>query len=144
MRTEPKTQATKASVSAFLKKSTKGDRLADCTTLVKLMEQATETKAVMWGTAIVGFDRYAITYADGRTSDWPVIAFSPRSTALVLYLGRRYARYEALAKRLGKHKQVGGCLHIRSLADVDLKVLADMVSESIKVRRVARTQHSPR
>lgn len=139
MPTEPKTKATKASVSAFLKKSTTGDRFADCTALVKLMEKATDAKAVMWGSAIVGFGTYAISYADGRISDWPVVAFSPRSTALVLYLARRYPRYGALSKQLGKHKQVGGCLHLKSLADVDMQVLADMVRESIRARRATAT-----
>lgn len=99
------------------------------------MEEATGAKPVMWGTAIVGFAARPITYADGRTADWPVVAFSPRSTSLVLYLAHRYPRYEALVKKLGKHKQVGGCLHIRSLADVDVRVLAEMVSESIKETR---------
>lgn len=135
MATAPKTQATTASVTAFLKKVAKGDRLADCTSLVRIMEKATGAKAVMWGTAIVGFDAHPIVYADGRTANWPVVAFSPRSTSLVLYLARRYPRYEALVKKLGKHKQVGGCLHITSLADVDVKVLAEMVSESIKETR---------
>lgn len=144
MPTEPKTQATRASVSAFLRKSTTGDRLADCTTLVRLMEKAAQAKAVMWGSAIVGFGTYAIAYADGRRSDWPVVAFSPRTTSLVLYLARRYRRSEALAKKLGKHKQVGGCLHIKSLADVDVKVLTEMVNASIKARRGTGTPSSPR
>ncbi len=135
MATAPKTRATTASVAAFLKKATEGDRLADCTSLVKMMEKATGAKAVMWGSAIVGFDTHPIAYADGRTADWPVVAFSPRSTSLVLYLARRYPRYEALVKKLGKHKQSGGCLHIKSLADVDVKVLAEMVSESVKATR---------
>ena len=132
----PKTQATRASVSVFLAKAANGDRHVDCTALVKIMEKATRAKAVMWGTAIIGFGTHPIAYADGRSVDWPVVAFSPRRTSLVLYLSRRYPRYEALMQKLGKHKQVGGCLHIKSLADVDVKVLAELVSESIKASRL--------
>ena len=135
MAAEAKTQATKASVSAFLKKVASGDRLADCTALVKIMEKATGAKAVMWGTAIVGFDTYAIKYADGRTSDWPIAAFSPRSSAFVLYGLRAAPGFAALVKKLGKHKQAGGCTHIKALADVDVKVLAELVTESVKARR---------
>jgi hypothetical protein len=132
---EAKTQKTTASVPAFLKKAAKGDRLADCQQIVKIMEKATGAKAAMWGTAIVGFDSYGVVYADGHTEDWPLVAFSPRSTSLVLYMARRYPKYEALAKKLGKHKQAGGCLHIKSLADVDVKVLTQLVNESVKARR---------
>ena len=135
---EAKTKKTAESVTAFLKKAAKGDRLADCDTLVKIMQTATGAKAVMWGPAIVGFDTYAIKYADGRTADWPIAAFSPRSTALVIYGLRAAPRFASLVKTLGKHKQAGGCTHIKSLADVDVKVLAELVIESVKARRARR------
>ena len=135
MPAEAKTKATKVSVSAFLKKATSGERLADSQALVKIMEKATGVKAVMWGTAIVGFDTYGVVYADGHTEDWPIAAFSPRSTAFVIYGLRAAPGFAALVKKLGKHKQAGGCTHIKSLADVDMKVLVELVMESVKARR---------
>ncbi|HVZ47697.1 MAG TPA: hypothetical protein VG916_02860 [Gemmatimonadaceae bacterium] len=130
----PKTKPTKASVPAFLRKAA-GERLPDCHAVARLMAAATGKKPVMWGDAIVGFDTNAVAYAGGRTEDWPLVAFSPRRSALVLYMARRYPRYDALVRKLGKHKQAGGCLHIRSLADVDVDVLAEMIGEAVKARR---------
>ena len=132
---EAKTKKTTASVSAFLKKAATGDRLADCHALVKIMENATGAKAAMWGSAIVGFDSYPVIYAGGRTEEWPIAAFSPRSTAIVIYGLRAAPGYASLVKKLGKHKQAGGCTHIKALADVDVKVLTDLVTESVKARR---------
>jgi len=132
---EAKTKQTTASVTAFLKKAATGDRLADCQALVTMMEKATGAKAAMWGPSIVGFGAYAIKYADGHTEDWPIAAFSPRSTALVIYGLRAAPRFASLVKTLGKHKQAGGCTHIKSLADVDVKVLAELVNGSVKARR---------
>lgn len=135
MAAEPKTRATKASVAAFLKQAAAGSRLADAQMLVAIMQKATGAKPVMWGTAIVGFGTYAIAYADGRTSDWPIAAFSPRSTAFVIYGLRAAPSFASAVKALGKHKQAGGCTHIKSLADIDLKVLTVLVNESVNARR---------
>jgi hypothetical protein len=40
-----------------------------------------------------------------------------------------------LLKRLGKHKVSGSCLHIKRLSDVDLDVLATLVSASAKAAK---------
>lgn len=138
MAAEAKTKPTKVSVSAFLKQATDGERLADSQALVTIMEKATSAKGVMWGPNIVGFGTYAIKYADGRTSDWPVAAFSPRKPAFVIYGLRGAPNFAALSKKLGKHKQAGGCTHIKSLADVDVKVLAQLVNESVKARKAKK------
>jgi hypothetical protein len=87
----------------------------------------------MWGTSIVGFGRYELKYASGRTADWPIIGFSPRKQDLTLYVGRGVDG--TLLKALGKHKLSGGCLHIKRLGDVDLGVLEKVVSASVKETR---------
>ena len=122
----PKTQATAASVPAFLAKATTGPRLADAKALVAMMEEATSMPAVMWGGAIVGCDTYVIRCADGREAPWPLVAFSPRKSAFVLYIG--WKKHAGLLKRIGKHKTAGGCLHIRSLSDIDLGALQELVT----------------
>ncbi len=83
---EPKTKATTASVAGYIKKIPEAARRDDCTALVKLFESVTRADAVMWGTDIVGFGTYTMTYADGRKLDWPLTGFSPRKTSLVLYI----------------------------------------------------------
>jgi hypothetical protein len=128
-----KTQPNSASVPAFLKKATDGPRLADAKAIVSMMETATGAKAIMWGSAIVGCDTYTIRYADGRESPWPLVAFSPRKSAFVLYIG--WKKHADLVKKIGKHKTAGGCLHIKSLADVDAAALQRLLTAAAKSRR---------
>jgi len=135
---EAKTKPTGESVAAFLKRATEGDRRKDCATLVQMMEKATGAPGVMWGTAIVGFGSYDLTYADGRVSPWPVIGFSPRAQDLTLYIGRKAVGLKVLLGKLGKHKMSGGCLHLKRLGDVDLAVLGKVITGSVKARAKQR------
>ncbi len=128
---EAKTRKTKASVSEYLAKAASGDRLADAKKLVRIMSAVTGDRAAMWGPSIVGFGAYTLTYASGRTAEWPVAAFSPRKPATVVYISRGFKKYDALMKKLGKYKMSGGCLHIKSLADVDVDVLTEVIAESV-------------
>ena len=129
MPAEPKTKPTKASVPAFLKKATKGERLADCTALVKLMEKATGARAVMWGTAIVGFGSYHYTYESGREGDACVVGFSSRRSEIAIYLPAEFASRESLLAELGSHKTGKACLYIKRLSDVSVKVLEKLVRD---------------
>jgi hypothetical protein len=65
------------------------------------------------------------------------VAFSPRKADLTLYVSARTAPAQLL-KRLGKHKVSGSCLHIKRLSDVDLDVLATLVSASVKAAKKKR------
>jgi hypothetical protein len=132
---EAKTKLTTLNVDAFLKRTTEGDRLKDCKMVVRIMKQAAGAPPKMWGTSIVGFGNYTYKYASGRTGDWPIVAFSPRKQDLTLYLGTRAAAFHTLLGQLGKHKMSGSCLHIKRLSDVDLPVLAQLVSASVKEMR---------
>jgi hypothetical protein len=129
---EPKTQLNSASVPAFLAKAA-ADRLADAKTLVGMLEKATGKKAAMWGDAIVGCDTYTMTYADGRELPWPVVAMSPRKGSFTLYIAFR--KHLDLLKKIGKHKTSGGCLHIKSLADVDTAALQVLITAAAKTKK---------
>jgi len=126
---EAKTQKTKASVSEFLAKAASGERLADAKKLVRIMSAVTGDRAAMWGPSIVGFGSHTYTYASGRTGEWPLAAFAPRKPATVVYTTRGFKKYDALMKKLGKCKVAGTCIHIKSLADVDLDVLTELIAE---------------
>ena len=126
---ESKTRPTKQSVASFIK-GVDEERRKDCTTLVRIMKDASGAPATMWGTSIVGFGSYELKYASGRTADWPIIGFSPRKRDLTLYVGRGVDG--TLLKALGKHKLSGVCLYIKRLSDVDLAVLEKVVSASVK------------
>lgn len=129
---EPKTRPTKESVAAFLKRATDGDLRTDSATIVRILQKATGARGVMWGRGIVGFGLQDIAYADGRTAEWPTIAFAPRKQHLTLYISRRLDGLDALLGKLGKHKISGGCLHIKRLSDVDMAVLNKVIARSVK------------
>ena len=128
---ELKTRPTTASVAGFIKRQPDEQTRADCLTLVALMEKVTGEKAVMWGPSIIGFGANPLVYADGTEADWPIAAFSPRKKGLTIYLMGVFERRPELMKKLGKHRTGKVCLYIRRLADVDMKVLKELVGASV-------------
>ena len=87
----------------------------------------------MWGASIIGFGNIRFrSPATGREVDWLKMGFSPRKTALSLYLFMDPKEREADLKKLGKHKTGAGCVYINKLADVDLKVLKRMIDKAAK------------
>ena len=130
---ENKTQATRASVSAFINAIADQAQRSDAKALVKLMQTASGEKAAMWGPAIVGFGSYHYRYDSGREGDMPLVGFSPRKAATVLY--NVACEGDARLTKLGKHTTGKGCLYIKKLADVDLSVLEQLVHASVIARR---------
>jgi hypothetical protein len=127
-----KTKPTVASVDGFLKGVVDEARREDCLTLVRIMRQATRAEARMWGPSIVGFGSYHYKYASGREGDWFLTGFAPRKRDLTIYIMPGFENYEVLLEKLGKHKTSKSCLYIKRLADLDLKVLRELVSVSVK------------
>jgi len=135
---ENKTKATEASVSAFLDSLTDRAQRADATALVKLMQSATKEKPRMWGPSIIGFGSYHYKYDSGREGDAPLVGFSPRKAALVLYgLGSLSASEpsDAVRAKLGKHTTGKGCVYIKKLADVDQQVLKTVIANCVAAAR---------
>jgi hypothetical protein len=99
-----------------------------------MMQSATGEKPKMWGPSIIGFGSYHYKYDSGREGDMPIIGFSPRKPATVLYLTASRDSAALLAK-LGKHSGGKGCLYIKKLADVDQKVLEAMIGKSVAAMR---------
>jgi hypothetical protein len=125
-----KTRKTEASVEKFLS-GLDGERQEDCRKLAAMLKRVTKAEPKMWGANIVGFGEHRLKYESGRELDWFLVGFSPRKAALTLY-GTGAAKLDAAtAKRLGKHEAGGGCLYIRRLADVDGKVLEEIVRDSV-------------
>lgn len=132
---ENKTKPTDEDVAAFIERVPNAKRREDARTLCTLMERVTGDAPVLWGPSIVGFGSYHYRYASGREGDAPVAGFSPRARELVVYLSCDDAASEQLLARLGKHKSSKACLYIKSLADVDQGVLAELISQSAKTVR---------
>ncbi len=134
-----KTHATTASVDAFIDKHPKEEMRDDSRVLMALMQELTGEEPHMYGPSIIGFGTYQYTYPSGHSGSAPLVAFSPRKPELVLYVGQEVLEPEVLAK-LGKHKATKGCLYVKKLADIDLKVLKAMIKKSIAATRKAYPQ----
>jgi hypothetical protein len=129
-----KTTRRNTSPAAFIKQVDGEQRRKDCRELVALMREVTGHPPKMWGTSIVGFDRYQYTYASGKAGESLLTGFSPRKQELVLYLGPGLQNAKLRAK-LGKHKAGQGCLYLKTLDDIDRDALRALVEHSVAEMR---------
>jgi hypothetical protein len=129
---ENKTKETKASVADFIAAVPDEAKRKDAKTLIKMMQGATGEKPKMWGPSIVGFGSVHYVYESGREGDMPLLGFSPRKPAIVIYGVAKTA--EAMLPKLGKYTTGKGCLYIKKIADVDEKVLEKMIAFAAKTK----------
>lgn len=130
-----KTQETEASVESYLAAIPDEARRKDCESLAKLMARATKQPPKMWGSSIVGFGSYHYKYASGRGGDSCLVGFSSRKADISVYGLNAAPGHEALIAKLGRHKAGKGCLYIRSLSDIDLKVLGTLVANIVAAKK---------
>jgi hypothetical protein len=133
-----KTKPTQLGVATFIDALTDENRRADAKALVKLMQGATGENPKMWGPSIIGFGSYHYRYESGREGDMPLVGFSPRKAAAVIYGVMGFSGAEELLAKLGQHTTGKGCLYIKRLADVDPKVLQALVIKSVTAKRARR------
>ena len=127
---EMKTVQTEASVEDFLNLIENSQKREDCFEIVKMMKQVTKKEPKMWGPSIIGFGSYHYKYESGREGDSPQIGFSPRKQNITLYILSGSDHENPLLQKLGKHSTSKVCLYIKRLADVDKKVLLELIKES--------------
>ena len=132
---ENKTKATDASVGAYLAAIDDEARRKDCEALADLMTKATKQPPKMWGTSIVGFGSRHYKYDSGREGEMPIVGFSPRKAATVLYGLRSAGDAEEMLAKLGKHTTGKGCVYVKKLADVDHTVLKSMIVKAVAAMR---------
>jgi len=132
---ELKTKPTGQNVLDFIDQVEDPVKREDCHRLLKLMQDVTHEAPQMWGSSIIGFERYVYKYASGKTGEWPIIGFSPRKQNLTLYIMTGFDDYEALLAKLGKHKLGKSCLYVKRLADIDMDVLKELASQSVQYMR---------
>jgi hypothetical protein len=132
-----KTKPTQLSVTAFIDDLTDPVRRSDAKALVKLMQNAAGEKPRMWGPSIIGFGSSHYKYESGREGGMPVVAFSPRKAATVLYGLIGFDEATALLAKLGKHSTGKGCLYIKKLADVDQNILESLIAKSLAAKRAS-------
>jgi len=127
----PKTKPTRVSVARHIAAMANDEQRSDAQRLVVLMRKVTKEDPRMWGPTIVGFGSYHYKYPSGHEGDSALAAFAARGRELVVYIAEGFESRDALLDKLGKHKTGKVCVYIRRLADVDLKVLEQLVSRSV-------------
>ena len=128
---ELKTKKNEASVTKFLDGVKDEKKREDSYIILKLMKQITKVDPKMWGDSMIGFGSYHYKYASGREGDWFVTGFSPRKQSLTLYIMAGISKYPDLLKKLGKFKTGKGCLYINKIEDVDIKILKELIKQSV-------------
>jgi len=127
-----KTTETGNSVNDFLHSVADEIRRNDSFELVQLMKQHAGFDAKMWGPSIVGFGSYHYKYASGREGDAPLVGFSPRAKEISLYFAQDFTEREKLLQLLGKHRSGVGCVYIKKLQDINIEVLAKLITSSVR------------
>jgi hypothetical protein len=89
----------------------------------------------------VGFGRVHYRYDSGREGDMFAAGFSPRKTALTVYLTDGFDGRDELLGRLGPHTTGKACLYLKRLDAVDLDVLRALVESSY--RYAVTVVHAP-
>ena len=130
---ELKTQQNDADVQEFINSfAATEQKRQDAFELLKLMQEWTGFQPKMWGSSMIGYGSYH--YKSERSSqegDWFLVGFSPRKSAISLYVYSGGAMQEELLTELGKFKMGKSCIYVNKLADINLGVLKKMVESTV-------------
>src|SRR5688500_13623158 len=127
-----KTKPTDQSVDDYIAAIEDERSQRDCKTLLKLMKRVTGEKPKLWMNNTVGFGTFHYKSKSGQEGDWYVTGFAPRKANLTLHLMAGFDQFHDLMWNLGKYKTGKGCLYIKSLDEVDMNVLEELVLKSMK------------
>ena len=126
-----KTTQTEANVLEFIDtvsdtEQKKNDSLA----LLELMKEISGYDPKMWGPSIIGFGKYHYKYASGHEGDAPLCGFSPRKSAISLYVFTGLERHEYMLEGLGKYTMGKACIYVKKISDIDLDVMERIIRET--------------
>ena len=127
-----KTEETQEDVFNFIEDfSNNEQKRKDALDLVEFMKKITGFEPRMWGPSIIGFGHYHYKYASGHEGDAPLIGFSPRKTAISLYVFTGLEEHNHLLEGLGKFKKGKACIYVNKLSDLDEAVLEKLIRATI-------------
>lgn len=130
---ELKTKQHDGDVMEFIRNYTDSEqKRADSFALVKLMREVTGFEPKMWGDTMIGFGQYHYKSERSRQEgDWMLVGFSPRKTAISLYLYSGILEQEELLAGLGNFKMGKGCIYVKKLSDIDPEVLRKIIFSTV-------------
>ena len=128
------------SVVEFLAKLDEPQKRADSRLLVEMMSRVTGEEPKLAHPGIVAFGNYHYKYASGHEGDSALAGFAPRKGEFSIYIHGSATPDEtdardALLTKLGKHRMGKGCLYIKRLDQIDLGVLEQLVTNSVRSLR---------
>ncbi len=131
---ELKTKLNEANVADFINASADSEqKKKDAFELLALMEEWTGFKPKMWGASMIGFGSYHYKSERSRQEgDWPLVGFSPRKTAISLYVFSGTPEQEELLYELGTFTMGKGCIYVKKLSDINQDVLKELIMENIQ------------
>lgn len=122
-------------VYAFVEAVPNGKRKADAKVLLDVFHEITGKEPKIWGTSIIGYGKYTYQRKNGDEFEWFNTGFSPTKAHTSIYMTYDINTETALLSKLGKHKTGRGCLYIKSLADVDMDILKQLIKKSDQWKR---------
>ena len=128
---QAKTKVEPVGIDAFLATVTPPQRQAEARALVTLFQDVTGYAPRVHTGGMIGFGRYAYTYASGHSGVSFATGFAPRKAELSIYIMPGYQDFAAILGRLGPHRLGKGCLYIRHLDQVDQAVLAELIAAGL-------------
>jgi hypothetical protein len=99
----------------------------DCQAIFDLIAEVTQEEPRLWRGQMIGFGSYEYTLSNGKTSEWFITGFAPRKNEIVIYVVAGYERYDEQMQRLGTFKTGKSCLYIKTLTDIDVEVLREVI-----------------
>lgn len=129
---ELKTKQNDGNIDAFLNGIIDISKKEDCIKILELMKKITNAEPKMWGDSIIGFGFYHYKYEGGREGKWFLTGLSPRKQNITIYIMSGFNKLQDQLSKLGKHKTSKACLYIKSLSDVDIKILKQIITFSVK------------
>ncbi|WP_027107834.1 DUF1801 domain-containing protein [Lacticigenium naphthae] len=126
-----KTKETDKDVSNFIDSIEDEKKREETKKLVSIFNEATGLEPRMWGENIIGYGTYHYKYASGHEGDAMITGFSPRKNQFSLYLSTDPDTREKLLNKLGKVKSGVACVYIKSIDQVDEKIIKEFIQENV-------------
>lgn len=131
--TSLKTKVHDGNVDDFIETYTNTEqKRIDSYELIKIMKSITGSEPKMWGPSMIGFGQYHYqSERSKQAGDWPLLAFSPRKTAISLYVYTGLVEHAYLLEGLGKFKIGKACIYVKRLTDINVDVLETLMKTTM-------------
>lgn len=105
---------------------------ADSTQIMEIMHRISGEDPILYGYGTIGYGVYRYEYASGRKGEAHTLGFYPRKGKITIYLMDGTKRYASELKKLGEHKVTGYCIYLKTLHDIRIPILINILERSFK------------